>query len=655
MEIKSYFAQDAQGNIMPSAECYLYAPGTTSLSSGLVDISGKPLSNPFQASSIGKVQFGAPNGIYDLRIKKGTRDQTIRIQCADILQAINETAAFLGAHPSAPTTRNDGSPLQLADRYLNTTDQFEYIYKSTGWVANNIDAQILAESDGATLIGATIDGVGGTVQESIDEFVDFKKNLQNIDNPVMGSAMLGRGLQVVGSVAEIRLLSKNSPSKSAFSTGYYATGDGGGGSYTLDASDTTSADDGGSVIVASDGGRWKLQFTQRTLDLKQFGAQYGTDSSGKIQSAISAMWKKYGGGVVGFSGSLRTDNQVLLYPNVELRGAGLDNSTIDTYVNNAPAFLTHRPEGYVPGSCIGAGLAEFGMANRATIGYGLDLNTARNCTVHRVSFALYEQGLSFNRTVSSAGTIPNAGEAYFNTVTQCDFISCGRARAFYGAANRNTFNTNTIRNCLVGEDFSGQYNTAETNTYINENWEGTQYPFLYKEPEFEPFIYTQTYIGCTVENPSNNSFRCSLFDPGHQTIINMSVIGVVDIIYPNAGKRSNWIGRGTGDRVGDANSTLSEPVEFWGGIILSGTALRGVTTLNQTFTVETNRFIDIPVTGAEAGDFAIVTLVGGTGNTSIIYLSAPLVSAGSVRVLAKSIDTTTISGCDVYANVIKRK
>ena len=189
MEIKSYFAQDAQGNIMPSADCYLYAPGTTNLVSGLVDISGSPLSNPFQASSIGKVQFGAPNGVYDLRMKRGVRDQTIRIQCADLLQALNETASFLGARSTAPTTRADGTPLQLADRYLNTTDQIEYIYKASGWVANNLDGQLLATSQGAMLVGATMqNGSAGTVQQAINEGdVNLRRDLSDSS----GAGMIG--------------------------------------------------------------------------------------------------------------------------------------------------------------------------------------------------------------------------------------------------------------------------------------------------------------------------------------------------------------------------------------------------------------------------------------------------------------------------------
>lgn len=168
MEIKNYFAQDAQGNIMPSANCYLYLPGTTTLATGLVDGNGVPISNPFLASSIGQVTFGAPNGVYDLRIAQGARDTTIEIQCADLLQALNETASFLGAKSSAPTTRNDGSPLQVADRYFNTSDQLEYLYKSTGWVVNNIDGQLIATNQGASLVGAVMqDGSAGTVQDYI--------------------------------------------------------------------------------------------------------------------------------------------------------------------------------------------------------------------------------------------------------------------------------------------------------------------------------------------------------------------------------------------------------------------------------------------------------------------------------------------------------
>lgn len=94
METKNYFSTDAAGNILPSATCYVYVAGTTDLATGLVNINGASLSNPFTAQPTGLVQFKAPNGEYDLRVTKSGRDFTIRIQCFDgveFLKNFNES------------------------------------------------------------------------------------------------------------------------------------------------------------------------------------------------------------------------------------------------------------------------------------------------------------------------------------------------------------------------------------------------------------------------------------------------------------------------------------------------------------------------------------------------------------------------------------
>ncbi|WP_186068596.1 hypothetical protein [Burkholderia gladioli] len=65
----------------------------------------------------------------------------------------------------------------------------------------------------------------------------------------------------------------------AYVTGYYKSHDGGGGAYQLDPNDTTSLDNGGTVIVANDGGRWKLQLID-TVSIMQFGARSGDVSDG---------------------------------------------------------------------------------------------------------------------------------------------------------------------------------------------------------------------------------------------------------------------------------------------------------------------------------------------------------------------------------------
>ena len=94
--------------------------------------------------------------------------------------------------------------------------------------------------------------------------------------------------RVVDSIAVLRTLSKLSYTR-AFVTGYYAPHDGGGGAYQYDPSDTTSVDNGGTIIVASDGGRWKLQVTS-SLSPRQFGVK-GDGSVGDqamMNAAIAA-------------------------------------------------------------------------------------------------------------------------------------------------------------------------------------------------------------------------------------------------------------------------------------------------------------------------------------------------------------------------------
>lgn len=88
MELKNYFAQDEAGNILSLAECYLYERGTENLVPELLGVNGLPLSNPFFTDDQGLAQFAAPNGIYDLRVKKNARDFRVRVQCNDVSETM---------------------------------------------------------------------------------------------------------------------------------------------------------------------------------------------------------------------------------------------------------------------------------------------------------------------------------------------------------------------------------------------------------------------------------------------------------------------------------------------------------------------------------------------------------------------------------------
>lgn len=100
----------------------------------------------------------------------------------------------------------------------------------------------------------------------------LRQELANATAPGSGSALVGRSVQVVKTIAEALALSKLSPSKNVQVLGYFAPGDGGGGLYYIDTTDTTSPDDGGIIRVMADGGRLKLVDT-RSVCAEQFGAR----------------------------------------------------------------------------------------------------------------------------------------------------------------------------------------------------------------------------------------------------------------------------------------------------------------------------------------------------------------------------------------------
>lgn len=84
MELKNFFAQDEQGNKLPEAICYVYQRGTESLAVGLKAATGVAIGNPFSTDVNGRIEFAAPDGLYDLRVVKANRDYRFPVQCLDV-------------------------------------------------------------------------------------------------------------------------------------------------------------------------------------------------------------------------------------------------------------------------------------------------------------------------------------------------------------------------------------------------------------------------------------------------------------------------------------------------------------------------------------------------------------------------------------------
>ena len=152
----------------------------------------------------------------------------------------------------------------------------------------------------------------------------LRSDLADEANPPLGAALVGRAGQVVSSIVGLRALVKTAASKNALVTGYYAAGDGGGGPYYLDESDVISADNGGTVIVATDGGRWKLVHSG-VISIKQFGCKADgvTDNTARWQAASDYVATIAGelyspAGIYAFASSIIGKN------GVRYTGAGVD-------------------------------------------------------------------------------------------------------------------------------------------------------------------------------------------------------------------------------------------------------------------------------------------------------------------------------------------
>lgn len=176
-------------------------------------------------------------------------------------------------------------------------------------------------------------------QDFFNNWNALGKRITNVGAPQLGTdaatlgwvegytaslVLTGVGSPVVGNISAIRALNKSTVSN-VLSSGYYAPGDGGGGPYYCDYADVVSADNGGTVIVASDGGRWKLQVTAG-VSIKQFGAKGDgtTDDTGAIQAALNGTR----GNLAFPAGKFRVSGTLQLNSGNNIVGAGRSVATL---------------------------------------------------------------------------------------------------------------------------------------------------------------------------------------------------------------------------------------------------------------------------------------------------------------------------------------
>lgn len=116
-----------------------------------------------------------------------------------------------------------------------------------------------------------------------------QNNLSDVANTATSRTNLGLGTAVT-TLPSISALHANTTAGTSrlFVTGYYSLADGGEGFFTLNPSDTTSSDNGGTIIVDAAGNRWYRESNGApVINVKQFGAK-GAGSSHDDTAAIQA-------------------------------------------------------------------------------------------------------------------------------------------------------------------------------------------------------------------------------------------------------------------------------------------------------------------------------------------------------------------------------
>lgn len=320
--------------------------------------------------------------------------------------------------------------------------------------------------------------------------LDSDDPLAEESSPSNGAALIARGDQIVSSITELRALLKTSASKFAFVNGYYAAGDGGGGQYWLDVADTTSADNGGTIIVATDGGRWKLSRTS-SVSVKQFGAKGDNiaDDSVSIQAAITATRDELGGEIYFPTGTYKYGTTLVIpedWP-IQLSGVGID-ATILKYTGTSNAINMRRQ---TTGTVLKSGVSNMRITGNALAIIGIDIYFGYSLYFRNVLIDNFRTGVSVEQswsihfdalhvTTCFEDGIFLSDEANNILCSNCEFFNNTRAGAYVIGARAVVFNGCTLETNLYG-------------AYVTSNAAGTSHGI--------------SFIGCYIEGNTTSEIH----------------------------------------------------------------------------------------------------------------------------------------------------
>lgn len=413
------------------------------------------------------------------------------------------------------------------------------------------------------------------------------------------------------------------------------------GRFLQDKADSSSLDNGGTIIIDASGRRWKRVVGGREVLLSWFEQPTFHD---KVNAASQWLASTGGGSVLLNASAYTQTGTVVMLPNVRIRGLGIDKTRID-FTGSGTAFQAakngaerHR-DSSLSHFLINSTLGKAGGA------VAIERGNSTFCETKSVQVANFTVGMKF--PMLAGGVL---SQSYFNRTEQCWFASCRHAVWMSGASNRNTFDTNTYTDCDVAYNFSEAGNLCETNTFINENVEGchswAEWPV--------GTIYSQTWIGCTIENPSTNGYVCNVRDPGRQVFVNLALIPSRNpsalSFFPIRTKPSSIFGSlASSDALG-FNTQVEEELALYGGLRLRSQV--GLSVYTGSIAGGNSAVVTVPVTGATVGDIVVAS----SDKDLLGCVLAPWVSSAntvSVRIQNASGGNVSLSAVTLKAFCVK--
>lgn len=328
--------------------------------------------------------------------------------------------------------------------YASGTTTPKATYADSGMVTPNANPVVLDSRGEATIFWngaykAILKDSGGSEIWTVDGFsTDSDAGNVTYNSVALDSILKNNSVYVVSTINDLRAVDKTKYTN-VFVRGYYAAGDGGGGMYRYDSTDTTSSDNYGTIIVASDSGRWKLYHNGR-VSLLQFGAKQDLsfDSTTYVQAALDAM---AGGGEVLVDGEFYCATTVTAPDFVNIVGYIDSPTTQKTGVYNSttiPSIIVLANAASIKGKCFsinGVMVINYNLSSAGT--YPTPLTIANGAAAYA----------AFSGTAIKASATTGYYNSQVISVKNC--IILGFSQAIDGRIGSSADSLINVDNCLI--------------------------------------------------------------------------------------------------------------------------------------------------------------------------------------------------------------